>query len=394
MSRTTDLQFGKPYPVGRPSYFAMHVLKALNETGFVKEFGPRVEKLILTVASREDDLGYSQIVTWHDGYAMDRIGLSDAKQFREVRDRAVRSGWLVWNPPDPYSRQPHGYFVQIPDYAQWVFQKRRSWGETPKLTPDIAPGETPKRPPTLPPQTPTAYLPSPDPVPEPLPPLEGREEEVLDAGEAENERTPAVAASVAMAEALDLAKHLHVGDPEETIGIALGHGVSLDHVVAILRHADQQPVYRHPERGSLRPWGGGAIWTRLRCASYVRQPPEQGFAKPDADWTRLHVAAQEAERRAEAPVRAAEATAKVEAILAQQQPAAGSPARKLKQLELDFGQKLDTFTLEEMVKVCLQAGGVTASTAFLSLVRKQGEKPTGIVRSRLLDAMATLAAAN
>lgn len=400
MSRTTtptapQLEFSKPYPAQRPKLLCVKIFRLLIACEFAERYGLLAEKLVMIIAHMEDQFRYKRPIYWRDIPFMKAIGISDWKAFKAIREKAVESGFLVHQAPRKHSRRTHVYWVQIPadlaDLADFIQDDGPAIDPAPSFgaAPNVTPNDAPSVPPSSPQLTPQAFYTSPSPEPEPLP-LEGEEEDFGSGGE-EGQDTPSAADSSTEDDAIALAISLGVGQPAETIRTALGLGASLGHVLAILRHADGQPQYRHPQRGSLRCWGGGAIWTRLRRAEYLSRPPGEGWAKADPDWTRLHAAAQEAERRAEAPKRAAEAAAKVEAILAQQQPAAGSPARSLRQLEFDFGQKLNSLTTEEILRLCQQRRGATASPGFLRLVEKSQGKPlTGMVRSRVLEAMAAL----
>jgi hypothetical protein len=395
MSRTT-LEFGTPYPAQRPRLLMVKVIRKMLDTDFLSRFGPRAFALVCHVADQEDRNFYrGPLIDWDKGVRVD-IGLSDQEAFTEARAKALRSGFLVYNPPAPKSLQPGTYFVQIPDYARdrtddAAEPEREADRETPSATPSATPSV---HPPVTPSGTPYIKRPITDPSPktETPPPPSGMESpDGMDAGEEEEffERETGTQTEPALAELEELARAVGCKFPTSTLREAFRLGATPQHVRSVLEECQRQPVYSVQEPGEpmrmVRRWGGGAVRWRLTNPDLVLLPPGDGWAN-SPEWAELHARAVEAERRSVA-ARAAEAE-KAEA--ARQ---AAEERAKLRQLEIDWEQKYVELTTEEIIRVCQQAGGVIAHPLFLDRVRKNG-KPTGKARAQILQAMKDLSGVN
>lgn len=99
------------YPKDRPQFFAMKFQKAALRQQLIQEIGFHAFALLVFVATKEDETGYTKPIRWWNQDLWVTLGLTE-KSFRAARDKAVASGWLQYKEGTRYT--PASYWVQIP----------------------------------------------------------------------------------------------------------------------------------------------------------------------------------------------------------------------------------------------------------------------------------------
>lgn len=111
--RTTS---GRDYPK-REQFFAVKFLRLLTKSAAAMEVGSEGFTLLMIIAGQEDACRYTRPVNFWNGQLATLCGIPahNESQFRRVRDRCVKAGWLHY---DSLGRRRYGrYFVVIPQHV-------------------------------------------------------------------------------------------------------------------------------------------------------------------------------------------------------------------------------------------------------------------------------------
>lgn len=377
---TKPIPFGAAYPSTRKgTNFSQRFLIYAFRCGVIYEHGDAAFNLLALVSLTEGRRWYRGPVRFWRDHLLSILGI-DRNRLSAITKSLVRDGWLH------YEKGAKGraavYWVLVPGGDDEI--NDAPLGETDSDT-DILHRKADRIPDSKRAESLTESVTHSKEYQEPKNPppsaAGGEEEDGSNRKRSSGKASP----SAEHLEAIAQVRSLGVTLAEETISEAVRLGASLEHVAAVLQHAAGFPVYRHPERGAVRPWGGGAVRTRLRNPSLLMLPPDQGWAEPNPDWKDLHrKALASARRTAESRNRAQEKAAS--------EASSEVDRERLKQLEFDFGAAVDRLSRDELVDLLTARGGGAASPFYIKQVRKSGAK--GAVRSVLLRAFAEKAGVN
>lgn len=400
-----QIPFGRDYP-RRSGFFGCKFLRHLLRSGVVYDCGADGLHLLTLVAMTEDSTKYRYAPKFWRNQLLDLLGWSKNK-LQRVRGRLVQIGWLHYEPGA--KERACIMWVLVPGGDATIDDTPLGVTEGDDLILAGDPG-APGLIPTDGPESGTSvgqnaghkrarnrdtFYPSPGPTPSPPPSPHGEEEELRKGRKRQSRRrrvfaqdgsaSPDPVRERLFSDLVAQASALGVSLAEEAIQSAVCRGASLEHIAAVLQHAAEPPVYQHPVRGAVRPWGGGAVWTRLDNPSHLMKPPSEGWARPDEDWHKLHAKALDAARREKAAVDRQSQRTEAEASTEAEQT-------RLRQLELQFGEQVNRLTNRDAIELLL-AHGPKVSSYLVGHVRKSG---TGgrVVRVALLKAFAEKAGSN
>lgn len=102
------------YPLDRPQFWAMHVLRALLNSEAIDTIGEKAFLLVMAVANVEDQIGYTRPITFHNVHLCRQIGIKKVDTLAAARQRAVEAGWLHYDRPPKGTRKPGHYWTKIP----------------------------------------------------------------------------------------------------------------------------------------------------------------------------------------------------------------------------------------------------------------------------------------
>jgi hypothetical protein len=97
----------------RPPFFANRFCRLVTKVCLANQIGPEACFLLVTVVMTEDAKSYRSGVTFWNEQLFPLVGLSNVKALARVRDKAVESGWLHYEPGG--KGRPGVYWVTIPD---------------------------------------------------------------------------------------------------------------------------------------------------------------------------------------------------------------------------------------------------------------------------------------
>ncbi|QEL14651.1 hypothetical protein [Limnoglobus roseus] len=100
----------------RPPFFALRVIRLMVKSCVMNTHGAQVFGLIAAVAATEDSAKYKRAVTFYDSQLMPIVGANSRDTLARVREKAVKSGWLHYEPGRRAT--PGRYWTTIPDDAE------------------------------------------------------------------------------------------------------------------------------------------------------------------------------------------------------------------------------------------------------------------------------------
>ncbi len=98
----------------RSSHFAHRYTRLLTKTCAAQEIGHVAFVLCVTIAHQEDAKRYKGPVTFFNEQLMPPIGVAKWEALDHARARAVKAGWLHYEPGNRGLREPGRYWVEIP----------------------------------------------------------------------------------------------------------------------------------------------------------------------------------------------------------------------------------------------------------------------------------------
>jgi hypothetical protein len=104
------------YPQREP-FFAHRYCRLLTKTCAAQDIGQTAALLCMTIAHIEDSKRYSGPVSFYNEQLMPLIGITKWESLDIARKRAVRFGWLQFEPGNRGRREPGRYWVTIPNSA-------------------------------------------------------------------------------------------------------------------------------------------------------------------------------------------------------------------------------------------------------------------------------------
>ncbi|HEY1186799.1 MAG TPA: hypothetical protein VGE74_04035 [Gemmata sp.] len=106
----------------RPKFFALRFARLMAKDCLANQIGPDACWLLAVIAHTEDAKGYRAPVTFFNEQLMPLVGCHNVKALDRVRDKAVASGWLHY---EPGGKSKAGrYWVVVPD-------RNRDWDDHP-----------------------------------------------------------------------------------------------------------------------------------------------------------------------------------------------------------------------------------------------------------------------
>jgi hypothetical protein len=111
---------GEQYPK-RPQYFSNKFCRLMTKTALANEIGADAVVLLMVIAHTEDAKGYRGAVTYFNGQLMPLIGKNTDHALIRVREKAIESGWLHYEPGA--KGIPGKYWVTIPSHAEGLRDK-------------------------------------------------------------------------------------------------------------------------------------------------------------------------------------------------------------------------------------------------------------------------------
>lgn len=100
------------YPRRRP-FFANRFCRLMTKVCLANQVGPESCFLLMTIAMTEDAKSYRGPVTFWNEQLVPLLGLNNVKALARIRDRAVESGWLHYEPGG--KGRPGVYWVDVPE---------------------------------------------------------------------------------------------------------------------------------------------------------------------------------------------------------------------------------------------------------------------------------------
>lgn len=100
----------------RPPFFALKVIRLMVKTCVMNEYGAQVFGLVAAVVATEDSAKYRRAVTFYDSQLMPIVGAKSRDTLGRVREKAVNSGWLHYEPGRKGT--PGRYWTTIPAAAE------------------------------------------------------------------------------------------------------------------------------------------------------------------------------------------------------------------------------------------------------------------------------------
>ncbi len=102
----------------RQAYFAHRYCRLLTKTCAAQEIGHVAFVLCVTVAHQEDAKHYTGAVTFFNEQLMALVGVSKWESLSRARERAVKAGWLCYEPGNRGQRMPGRYWVMTPEHLE------------------------------------------------------------------------------------------------------------------------------------------------------------------------------------------------------------------------------------------------------------------------------------
>lgn len=303
-----NIEFPKPYPRGRLAFFSQRYMSYVLRRGLAYDVGSDAIVLLLAVSSAEDRTRYQKPVGFWNDHLMSLTGLSRNRLFA-ARKKLTERGWLAYF-AGAKGRAPV-YFVTVPGGDALIDSSPLGESaadevmlESAAVAAEVGPV--------------AAVPPKPDCVP-----VEVAKSRVPEAPPSSDEplrnelRKEIVELGVDCPNCLERAEQ----------------GLGLEGVAAVVRYARSRWVTLKDGR-VLRPWGGGAVYSRLMASTAASRSVESGWAKADPEWEAAWKKAERSRQRAE------DESKKQKEALEKKQAGEVEKNREV-QLEFDWGWVID-----------------------------------------------------
>ena len=110
---------GNGYPK-RPSHFANRYTRLLTKTCAVQEIGHVAFTLCVVIAHLEDSKRYTGPVTFYNDQLLALLGVRKWDTLAAARTRAIKAGWLHYEPGRRLTFDPGKYWVTLPEVCDGI----------------------------------------------------------------------------------------------------------------------------------------------------------------------------------------------------------------------------------------------------------------------------------